>query len=86
MEWHAHHRQSCHPGDATQAPIRSNSNPIRSQRSVAERPGRRTGDRIDRGASHPKIIGSSGRVVTREETDRGAAFSDAQSVKAYVRG
>ena len=38
------------------------SDPIPAQRSRAERPCRRTDDRIDRGGSHPGTIGSSGRV------------------------
>ena len=69
MERHAHHRQPCHNRNAARAPIRSDSIPIRSEHSAAERPGRCTDDRIDRGGSHPGTIGSSGRVVTREETD-----------------
>ena len=41
MERHAHHRQPCHTRDATRVPakpIRSGSNPIRSQRSAAAGP------------------------------------------------
>ena len=64
MERHAHtiDSRAIYTRDATRAPIRSDSNPIRSQRSAAERPGRRTDDRIDRGGSHPGTIGSSWRV------------------------
>ena len=86
MERHAHHRQPCHTRDATRAPIRSI--PIRSDPSAAQQSGRVVVRLIKSivVAVTREPLAAVGGYVTREETNFGAAFSDAQSVKAYVGG
>ena len=70
MERHAHHRQPCHTRDATRAPIRSQSDPIRSQRN-AQQSGRVVERMIESivVAVTPEPLVAVGGYVTREETD-----------------
>ena len=72
--------------DATRRPIRSDPIPIRSDPSAAQQSGRVV-ERIIESmvvAVTPESLAAVGGYVTREGTDRRAAFSDAQSVEAYV--